>query len=285
MTDNPLDSRREKLIALLYGELDAAEERWLREEIERDAALRSDFEELCATRQMLQKWEVAEQPPSFVFVDDQETAKQESAKAEVRSGILGGWLDRLRGLAPATSWVFATAAIAVVALALTDFQVRKSNGGWSVGFGTPPVQRVALGDVDDLDGAVPLEPTLGENRGTAEMVSAGDQGLSPGSGPYITREEFEAYNIGMTRTMIALLNEYDRQREQETNAFLRTAFGGVAERQQEDYRDLRNRIEALTVGMSEEQYRTGVQIDYLMQHSQPGLVAPTSDTTAGGRKE
>lgn len=280
MTDNPLDPRREKLIALLYGELGTDEERQLHEEIARDAALRSDWEELLATRQVLQKWEVAEQPPTYVFVDD-----QESAKEKVRSGILGGWLGRLRGFAPATSWVFATAAIAIVALALTDFQVHRSNGSTTIGFGPPPAQKLALGEPDDVDAAVPLEAAPTGQRGPAQMVSGGDSVLPPGSGSYITREEFEAYNFGMTRTMIALLDEYDRQRDQETTAFLRTAFGGVAERQDDNYRDLRNRIEALTVGMSEDQYRTGVQIDYLMQHSQPGLVAPSSDTTAGGRKE
>lgn len=280
MTDNPLDPRREKLIALLYGELGTDEERALREEIERDEALRSDWEELHATRQILQRWEVPEQPPSYVFVDD-----RESTKTKAKSNTPGGWLDRLRRLVPATSWVFATATAAIVALALTDFHIQRSDGAWMVGFGDPTPQKLVLGDPDDMDGVVPLEPSPAGQRGPAQLVSGDDGVLGPGSGPYITREEFEAYNIGMTRTMIALLNEYDRQRDQETNAFLRTAFGGVAERQDENYRDLRSRIEALTMGMNEEQYRTGVQIDYLMQQSQPGLMAPASDTTAGGRKE
>jgi hypothetical protein len=279
MTDNPLDSRREKLVGLLYGELGAEDERWIREEIERDEELRSDWEELVATRQILQKWEVADQAPSYVFVDE-----RQPTEPRARSRVSGGWLGRLRGLAPATSWAFAAAAVAVLALALTDFRVNRSNGTLSIGFGDPPAQKLALqGEPDDVDDVVPLGSSPTAQRAVAELAS--DRVLAPGSGPYITREEFEAYNVGMTRTMIALLNEYDRQREQETNAFLRTAFGGVAERQNDDYRDLRSRIEALTVGMSEEQYRTDVQIDYLMHQNQPGLVTPSSDTTAGGRKE
>jgi hypothetical protein len=282
MMDNPLDPRRERLIALLYGELEAEEERRVRGEIESDERLRSDWEELQATRRMLQQWEVPDQPPNFVFVDE-----QESAARRVRSGILGGWRGRLRGLAPATSWVFATAALIVVSLALTDFHVQRSNGTLTIGFGGPSKQQLALGEPDDLDvsTAVPIEGLRPGQRGPAQTVSDVAQGVAPAPSPYVTREEFEAYNIGLTRTMVALLNEYDRQRDQDVRQFLQATFGGFADKQDRDYRDLRGRIEELTTGFSEEQYKDGVRIDYLMRQTQPGLVAPESDTTAGERKE
>ena len=282
MMDNPLDPRREKLIALLYGELGPQEEQWLRKEIERDEALRSDWEELQATRRILQQWEAPKQVPSFVFVDD-----RESATARVRSGILGGVRGRLRGLMPATSWVFATAALVIVALALTDFHVQRSNGTLTVGFGEPSKRQLALGEPDDLDGstAVPIEGVRAGQQGSAQTVSGAAQGAATPPSAYVTREEFEAYNIGMTRTMVALLNEYDRQRDQEVGQFLQATFGGFVDKQDRDYRDLRGRIDALTAGFSEEQYKNDVRIDYLMGQTQPGLVAPASDTTADERKE
>ena len=129
MSDNPLDPRREKLIALLYGELPEEQEKEIREEIEADPDLRADWEELTATRRILQEWDVEEQSPGFVFVDDADTQA-----AAVNTGILGGWRRRLKGFVTATPWAVAAAAVLVAALALGDFRIEKTDSGLRIGW-------------------------------------------------------------------------------------------------------------------------------------------------------
>lgn len=270
MSENPIDPRREKLIALLYGELSAEEEREIRLQIDKDPELRADWEELSATRQILQEWEVEEQAPGFVFVDD-----SEDAAAAVSTGVLGGWRRRLKGFMTATPWAVAAAAVLVAALAIGDFRIEKSDGGLRVGFGERQTAQMAQGDPTDVDRslATPIEG----GPSTARNVSYGDLMHMPGVSPYVTREEFESYAAGMTQTMIALLNEYDRQREQEIMTYLQATFGGFTQMHDEGYRDLRSRIEALKEGLNNEQYRSDARFDYLMNRDQSGLVAPVSD--------
>ncbi|MDM7915765.1 MAG: hypothetical protein QUU85_10965, partial [Candidatus Eisenbacteria bacterium] len=93
---SPLDPRWEKLVALLYGELPPEEEQSLRMEIESDAALRAEWEEISGARSLLQSWEVPEtaKEPSFVFVTP-EPARRRNGSA--RSAATG-WRERLSRL-------------------------------------------------------------------------------------------------------------------------------------------------------------------------------------------
>ncbi|MBZ0267083.1 hypothetical protein K8I85_02920, partial [bacterium] len=63
-----MDPRIDKMIAYLYGELPEAEERAFRRLLEKDDALRAEYEELAGTRETLRGWEVEETVPSFVLV-------------------------------------------------------------------------------------------------------------------------------------------------------------------------------------------------------------------------
>jgi hypothetical protein len=275
----PIDPRIEKLIALLYGELPEEEEEQVRRMIAEDDDLRAEWEEMVSTREFLGEWELEDEAPSFVFLD--EHARESEPEAE-------GFWDRLRGrfggFATATPWAVAAAAVLIAALAIADFHVERRDGRLAFGFGTPPdgppslTEQVTPGGrmlPPDQGEIAPLERAPVQRAGSGEMMLASDQA-------YISRDEFEAFTAGMTQTMVALINQYGREQNQGMARYFQAALGGLAERQSESYQDLRTRIEALRLGVSEEQFKTNVQVDYLMQQNQPGLAVPVSQSPSEG---
>jgi phytoene dehydrogenase-like protein len=90
----------------------------------------------------------------------------------------------------------------------------------------------------------------------------------PASAQTMTREEFDAYSAGVARTMTALLNEYGKRRDSEIAGVLQIALSDLADRQNRDYRDLKGRIENVAQGLADEQFRTNLQVDYLLREDQ-----------------
>ncbi len=273
MTENPLDPRMEKLVALLYGELPAEEERLLRLQIESDPALRAEWEALGGTRRMMQAWENEDAPPQFVFLQEEESRSAETRV--VRPAM--PWRARLRGMLLGSGWAVAAAALVVAVLAVNDFRIVRQDGGLTFRFGaaSEPVASSEPVLSSEPQGvpleAVPMEPSI--DRG-----GSGDPRILQASAPYLTREEFEVYNEGVARTIIGLLNEYGRQQEQEIAGVLTVAFGEMAAKHGQDYDDLRGRIEAIRLGLGGEQYRQGEQVDYLMNQNRSGIELPVSDS-------
>lgn len=85
---------------------------------------------------------------------------------------------------------------------------------------------------------------------------------------FVRRDELGAYTKSVTETMTALLNEYGRRRDEELSNVFLVALSELAERQRSDYRDLRGRIENAAFGLAEEQFRTNLQVEYLMKEDQ-----------------
>jgi hypothetical protein len=78
--------------------------------------------------------------------------------------------------------------------------------------------------------------------------------------------------------MVALLNEYGRERDQEVGSALQVVLRNISEKQTEDYRDLRGRLDAFASGLSEEQMTTKAQLGYLLEQTRstsPGSVHPS----------
>jgi hypothetical protein len=279
MTEQPLDPRREKLVGLLYGELSTEEEQEIRKQIAEDESLRADWEELVAAREMIGEWDVAAETPSFVFLDEQAPAREERQ--------LGFW-DRLRerfgGFVTATPWAMATAAVVIAVLALSDFRVTREGGTLAFGFGERESETPAQALQFDPQGGggFPLEGTPVQQASSNPVLSDNHPYLVPATSPFLTRDEFEAYTAGMTQTMVALINQYGREQQGQTSSYLQAIFGGFAERQDDSYRELRARIEALRLGLTEEQFKTNVQVDYLMQQEQPGLVPVVNQAPSDG---
>lgn len=283
MTENPLDPRMEKLVALLYGELSAEEERLLRLQIESDPALRAEWESLGGTRSLMQAWENEDAPPQFVFLQEDES--KQAVTRVIRPAT--GWRARMRGLLLGSGWAVAAAAIVVALLAANDFRVVRKDGALTFRFGAPAEQLAANNPVTSYQPqGVPLE--MPQSQAAPGGIEATDPLIRQASAPYLTREEFEAYNAGMAKTMIALLNEYGRQQDQEVAGVLTLALGEIAAKQGQDYDELRSRIEAMRLGMGDEQYRRGQQVDYLMEQNQVGETLPVSqspeDETKGDEK-
>ncbi len=276
MKDGPLDPRIDKLIASLYGELPEAEERELQRLLAEDGALRAEWEELRATRALLKGWEVEEAPPNFVIVGGAVGAAPAHA-----AGALGRWRARLARLAPAPAWGLAAAALFLGILALADFRVRRIEGGLAFGFGDR-AERSAPAD----DAPSTALPARGEEPATtADVVPVSGSGAATPAGapPYFTRDEFKAYADGMARTMVALLNDYSSRRDKEVSRALVSLYQELNQKQTFAYDDLRDRIDAVGVGLVLEQTKTGAQLDDLLDKSREGALntrnpSPTEKT-------
>jgi hypothetical protein len=127
------DPRLEKLVALLYGELPEAEAREVERWIEADPALRTEWNELTAGRNLLRTWDVPETLPRLVFVNQTEVAAR-------RRRTVGDWF---RSVLAAPAWGVAAACATVAVLALAQFRVEKDTHGIALRFGAPPAAPAA----------------------------------------------------------------------------------------------------------------------------------------------
>ena len=256
MKNESIDPRIEKLVALLYGELPEAEAQALRGELDGDPELRGEWEELTAARAFLGTWEAPEHSPGFVFVNEQEGAPHRRA----------GFRERFRALVPVWSWGLAATAVAVLVLAGSGFQVEKMDNGFAFRFGDKKSQAPATAESLVPDGVrgVPLASPPVQAVSTEPVPTS--QETASGS-PYLTKQEFQAYTAGMAQTMVALLNEYGHQRDQEVGSALQDVLKNLSEKQTEDYRDLRGRFDAFASDLTQEQITTKAQLGYLLEQT------------------
>jgi len=280
MTENhdPPDPRIERLVALLYGELSEQEEREMRALLETDPALRRDWEELVATRTVLTGWDLEEETPRFVFVGERGGGAHASAGA--RRWFLG--IPRL--WSPRLAWITAAAAVLIAVLASADLRIESGDGRLYVGFG----ERTPAGSdrlAEKVPGDLPMPPRGGEARTGAleEVPGALHPQPAAQAGPYLTYSEFDAYTEGMARTLAALLNEYARQRDHEVTGLLESAFRGLASKQEEDYQRVQAEIALIRDGLTQEQFDTRLQIQYLLRQAQQGSWTP-AEVPAGSEE-
>lgn len=209
MTNQPLDSRHEQLIAALYGELSADEEKAFFALLETDAALKREWDELNETKNFMSaargeetehEFELAIAAEGFTFdasaVEDitpERYFTQPASSApprEKRSGWLA-WLDLLR--TPAMG--FAAVAAALVIMVLSGLRVDSIDGGMLVHFGPLPTT---------------TEMPVGAMPGTS---------LTPGSmqfasSDYVTHEELMNYSQSlMNMTEARMISQQDQQQQ------------------------------------------------------------------------
>jgi len=110
MRGESIDPRIDKMMAALYGELSEAEERAFLRLLEKDDALRAEWDELRESRELLAGWKVEESVPCFILMEGERAPRRTPS---------AGWLERLRGavrnLGAVPTWGLATAAVAVLA--------------------------------------------------------------------------------------------------------------------------------------------------------------------------
>lgn len=244
-----VDPRIDKMIAFLYGELPPAEEKAFRRLLEKDDALRAEWEELAGVREALGGWRVEEHVPAFVLVDP--ASRPKAARASGAAGMWQRFVDALRPAAMSPAWGLAAAAMALVVLAAAGFRVERVPQGFAFRFGG---DRAAVPS-DALPGVgagQPLELAARPSPGS----TAGSPGIVPASGTYLTQDEFNSYNSELMNTLVGLLNRYDEQRDAETAELLRGLYAKMSERQLYDYERTNRRIDALGAGLLVEQSRT-----------------------------
>ena len=277
MQDDFVDPRFEKLVALIYGELPDAEAGELRREIDSDAALRSEYENLSAARGVLAEWEVPEKTPHFVFLTDGREGKAAMTAAD---GLVSRLRAQIRGLLTATPWAVATAAVLVAFLAWKDFRVDRTNGAIAFRFGRPAPEASLM--TERVPSSLQEAPAVGNDRvptGTLEPGRLVDATAQQDGGVYLTRAEFNDYSGGMTRTMVALLSEYSRRRDQELTGLLQGAFGRLTDRQVNDYAELRGRLDAMQQGVTMQRTVTDSRLDYLMRTGAQGSLTPSGGSS------
>lgn len=263
MTVDPVDPKRERLIAYLYGEMSASESETFRKQLAKDAELRGEFEELAGTREVLSGWKVPEPTPSFVFLHP-ETKPTRGRTTNWGSRLLGF----LSGGGSRLAWGFASAAAAVALLAVLQIRVERLDHGFAFHWGgrpsavedrsssrpgaplgeefaaaprgvTSPAPEV-VATSSDFSGAV--SPEL--NRSKHSLVgSTGSQG-----GEYITRSEFEKLTEQMVGSVVDLLNEYGTEQNREMTGVMQAMYERISDRQSRDSEDLRRRMNSM--GMS-----------------------------------
>lgn len=293
-TDNPLDPRIERLVALVYGELSEAEAAKVRAMIDADPALRAEYEELSGTRTLLRQIDEPAMAPSFVFLDERETEPVSIAPGVGLLGrLFGRGADRRHGRTVGWApWAVAVAAMLVAVVSLTGVRLERQDGAIALRFGAPSRENPQPSQSTPQDQNLASNPQRGiESESPAQRDDAPLPGgghlemtqspevrqVSQGAGPYLTKQEFDAYAAGMTQTLLALLNEYSRTRDREVAGLLQAAIDGISEKQSQDYSDLSDRLDALRVGMAQEQLVTKTQLDALLSEGREGSLSPSED--------
>jgi hypothetical protein len=237
MKQEPIDPKRERLIAYLYGEMTEEESKSFVRVLESDATLRAEFEDLRGAREMLSGWKVPEPTPSFVFLNETAGRPQGAAwwkKFEFLRGAGGFGLG------------LATAAAVALLLAFTGFRVERVDGGLAFRFGEE--KKNVLPAAEQLDQFAnnnrirpePLE--LAQNPPAVKPDAA-----NASSSEYITRAEFEKMSGQMVGSIVDLLNQYGSSQNQEVTGVLQAMYAQISDRQSRDSEEIRHRMSALGV--------------------------------------
>ena len=224
MNEKPLDVRREKMIAALYGELSAEEERELRELIDADEELLAEWQELAEAREFLQAAADEAPAPSFVFLTPPEEALPASATVRAGRHARSGLRARLGHLFGSPAGVFGIAACALLVLIGAGFRLDHTEAGLVLGFGSRPHPVAA--------------PHI------AQGVS-----LERGAEAYLTRTDFDRFANLQMKITAAMLNQYEEQRRDETLLLVRQVSAALSERQQRNHEELRTQVQDAWLGM------------------------------------
>jgi len=243
------DPRIDKMVAFLYGELPEGERRAFERMLEKDDALRTEFEELKSVRGVLAGWEVEERAPSFVLVEGRE------AKEAPAPGLLDRFTEWARGLAGSPAWALAATAVVLLVLAIGGFRVERVDGGVAFRFGgdRPASERVA----DPVSGLGP-----GQELALRDGPAPSDGVLRPASS-WVTQDDLDAQNDELLMGLMNALNDYGQKRDQDTYTLVQTMIQQLRDEQNRDYRQLNNRLD--TVSLEVLAARNGVDLEDLLR--------------------
>lgn len=124
----------ERLVSLVYEELDADQSTEVRAHLDACEACRGIYEELSSTTHLLAEWKDVAPETNFVFVT--ETASRWAERWRRIRGL--GWGRRLALGIPAL------AAAALLVLAILNVRVDVQEGRWSAAFSILPRQEVSI---------------------------------------------------------------------------------------------------------------------------------------------
>jgi len=240
MKNEPIDPQKERLIAYLYGEMTEEETRTFARALEKDDALRQDFEELRGAREVLAGWNVPEPPPSFVFLREAPSRPSAETKWWKRFSFFRGAGGFGLGLA--------TAVAAGLIVSATGFRMEKVDGGFAFRFGE---KETALPVAEQLTTPVRSVPLELANHAQPARTSGAE------SGEYVTRAEFEKLSEQMVGSVVDLLNEYGNQQNQEVSGVLHSMYAQLSDRQSRDSEEIRHRMSALGVELLLRQAKAG----------------------------
>jgi len=277
MSHENLDPRLEKLVALLYGELPDDEARELQAALASDADLRRTWEELQETREVLSTLEAVPAPDRAFLVEIGEAEAPAPRAVPVSDGE--GFADRLRrrfgGGASRPLWAAAAILVVVAGLALADFRVQRIDGGFALRFGdapaapsTIPVREGTLADATDMGIADP---------GATQSLDDGVDIRPVAGGPFLTRDDLRDYEAEMLKVVGAMLKDYERYRDAELAGIVRAMYSDMSTRQDQDFHELRQQMEAMGLSMMLEQSESRQQLDKLLD-DEGGTDAGTLDT-------
>ena len=124
------------LVSLIYGELDASDEKGVRTHLKTCAACQKIYEELESTSNVLAQWEDAKPRMNWVFVNEP-TPPWRRWRESIRQVR---WGARLALGIPAA------AALVFLCLAVFNFRADYQDGSWSVAFSLTPQKQAQARD-------------------------------------------------------------------------------------------------------------------------------------------
>ena len=234
MKDTTLDPKRQLLIAALYGELDADGEARFQAAIDEDPVLRAEWDELRETRALLETASASEpaMPREFVFVRPPETKPT--------------WRQRVFGFSPA--WGFASVACGLVILLGAGLRLDQVDNGLVLRFGPAPVP------------PAPQTETTRTNQPQVTLpIETDGTRVAPISQP-VTREDLTR----MLEAMSTIVDDAQMQQNQKMAMILGQFYEEIRDEQDLKYRDLRQRVEGVGIGVRYQQDRMNQQIIRLM---------------------
>jgi hypothetical protein len=262
MNEHPIDPRIDKMMAYLYGELPEAEERVFRRLLEKDDTLRAELEELQSSRDILAGWRVEERVPSFILME---------REGRERSNFWERLIAPLRGLAISPAWGLAATAVVLLVLAVAGLRIEPLGNGIAFRFGEPSTLETLAPD------GLPLQ-NVSRSRPPGSTPSAAVAGSE-----YLTREELQAYNHELMRSLVMLLNNYDARREEDFTGLVRTVYDQVSSQQDYDFEQLHRRVDSLGRELVIDRNRYARSLDDLLMNSprtEPASLelSPANDT-------
>lgn len=241
MKDESLDPRIDKMMAALYGELPESEMRAFERVLEKDAALRAEWDELRGSRQFLEHWDVEDRAPSFVMMETEAAAPSAAA---ARPSLWSRFTEAVRGWGAAPGFALGAAAVAIAVFTLSggdDDELRAEIASLRA-----QVEQASSGPAATPSGTprLTLDDIAARELTTTPPASTGGV-IQQASGSFLTRDEWNQDREEFMQSLVSLLNEYGDRKDAENLDLLQAMYERINQQQLYDYRQLSGRVDDL----------------------------------------